>query len=130
GETLLYASNGGGGFEIWDVSHPATPQRIGAWNIPDRPKGKYYIHTGAVQTIAGHRIAVVTTEDWEDYPSQAYILDATRLDAIETMSSWSAPGGHAADKLRYSMHNPRFLGTTLVLAYYHGGVWALDLSTP
>ncbi|HEX2022165.1 MAG TPA: hypothetical protein VHH36_05590, partial [Candidatus Thermoplasmatota archaeon] len=48
---------------------------------------------------------------------------------IETLSQWSAPGEHAAEGLRYSMHNPRFMGSTLILAYYHGGVWALDLST-
>lgn len=129
GKTLMYASNGGGGFEIWDVSKPASPQKIAGWNIPDRPKGKYYIHTGAVQFIENKRIAVVTTEDWEDYPSEMYVLDATNLSFIDTVGRWHAPGDHAADGLRYSMHNPRFYGTTLILAYYHGGVWALDLST-
>jgi hypothetical protein len=129
GKPLLYASNGGGGFDVWDVSKPAAPQKVAAWNIPDRPKDKYYIHSGAVATIEGRRIAVVTTEDWKDYPSELYVLDATNLSYIETLSTWHAPGDHAADGLRYSMHNQRFLGSTLLLSYYHGGVWALDLST-
>ena len=68
---------------------------------------------------------------WVDYDCRGalWVLDATDLGLIQVVSSWSAPGGHAADGLRYSMHNPRFLDGTLVLAYYHGGVWALDLAT-
>jgi hypothetical protein len=129
GKTLLYASNGGAGFDIWDVSNPAQPTKVAGWNIPNRPAGKYYIHTGAVAFIDGRRIAVVTSEDWGDYPSALWVLDATDLHAIDTISNWSAPGDHPADGLRYSMHNPRFDGSTLILAYYHGGVWALDLGT-
>jgi hypothetical protein len=129
GRPLLYASNGGGGFEIWDVSTPSAPQRLAGWNIPNRPAGKYYVHTGAVSFLDGKRIAVVTSEDWGDYPSAMWVLDATNLSYIETLSQWSAPGAHAADGLRYSMHNPRFDGSVLDLAYYHGGVWSLDLST-
>ena len=130
GKPLLYASNGGAGFEIWDVSEPAAPKKLAAWNIPDRGD-RYYIHTGAVAMLDGRRVVVVTSEDWEDYPSALWVLDATDLSLVETLSNWSAPGEHAADGLRYSMHNPRFMPDgTLVLSYYHGGVWALDLSTP
>lgn len=128
GKPLLYAANGGAGFEISDVSDPAKPQKLAAWNIPNRGD-KYYVHTGAIASIEGRRIAVVTSEDWGDYPSALWVLDATDFGSIETLSNWSAPGAHAADGLRYSMHNPRFLGSTLILAYYHGGVFALDLST-
>jgi hypothetical protein len=142
---LLYAANGGGGFTINDVSDPANPQQLAEWNIPDREEGMYYIHTGAVSIIEGRRIVVVTTEDWEDYPSALWVLDATDLGVIDTLGNWSAPGDHPAMAGMYSMHNPRFYGDirggshgddgqksvgTLILTYYHGGVWALDLSTP
>lgn len=126
---LLYAANGAAGFTIHDVSDPASPKQVAEWNIPDRKEGMYYIHTGAVSVIDGRRIVVVTTEDWEDYPSALWVLDATDLGAIETLSNWSAPGNHPAKHGMYSMHNPRFHGSVLVLTYYHGGVWALDLST-
>jgi hypothetical protein len=129
GVPLLYAANGGAGFVISDVSEPSAPKQLAEWNIPDRGD-RYYIHTGAVTMIEGRRIAVVTSEDWGDYPSALWVLDATRFDLIETIANWSAPGEHAADGLRYSMHNPRFLGDDLILAYYHGGVWSLDLSKP
>lgn len=129
GKTLLYASNGPAGFTIDDVSDPAHPQQLAEWNIPNRGN-RYYIHTSAVQTIQGHRIVVVTSEDWQAYPSALWVLDATDFGVLETLSNWSAPGNHSADGLRFSMHNPRFLGTTLILAYYHAGVWALDLSGP
>ncbi len=129
GIPILYASNVGAGFEISDVSDPAAPKILGAWNIPDRGD-RYYIHTGTAQIIDGHRIVVVNSEDWEDYPSALWVLDATDFEYIDTLSSWVNPGQHAADGLRYSLHNPRFLGDTLVFTHYHGGVWALDLSTP
>lgn len=129
GKPLLYSANGGAGFVIADVSDPGAPQQLAEWNIPNRDD-KYYIHTGAVQFIGGKRIAVVSSEDWLDYPSALWVLDATDFTLVETLASWSAPGEHAADGLRYSMHNPRFLGDDLILAYYHGGVWSLDLSDP
>lgn len=129
GKPLLYAANGGAGFVISDVSDPANPQQVAEWNIPDRDD-KYYIHTGAVSIIDGRRIAVVTSEDWMEYPSALWVLDATDFGYVELLTSWSAPGEHAADGLRYSMHNPRFLGDDLILSYYHGGVWSLDLSEP
>jgi hypothetical protein len=129
GKPLLYSANGGAGFVIADVSDPSAPQQLAEWNIPDRGD-RYYIHTGAVSIVDGRRIAVVTSEDWLDYPSALWVLDATDFGLVETLVNWSAPGEHAADGLRYSMHNPRFLGDDLILAYYHGGAWSLDLSTP
>lgn len=129
GKPLLYAANGAGGFTITDVSDPSAPQQLAEWNIPNREDGKYYIHTGAVTMIEGRRIAVVSTEDWEDYPSALWVLDATDLGAIETVSNWSAPGNHPAQNALYSMHNPRFYDDKLVISYYHGGLWAIDLGT-
>ncbi|HEX2022147.1 MAG TPA: hypothetical protein VHH36_05500, partial [Candidatus Thermoplasmatota archaeon] len=64
GKPLLYAANGPGGFVVWDVSEPARPRQVAEWNIPDRPDGKYYVHTGHVAIVEGRRIAVVTSEDW------------------------------------------------------------------
>ncbi|MHB8585844.1 MAG: LVIVD repeat-containing protein [Thermoplasmatota archaeon] len=129
GKTLLYASNGGAGFTINDVSDPASPRQIAEWNIPNRGS-RYYIHTSAVQIIHDRRIVVVSSEDWQNYPSAFWVLDASSFGVLQTLSNWSAPGNHSADGLRFSMHNPRFMGSTLILAYYHAGVWAIDLSTP
>lgn len=129
GKPLLYAANADN-FEVSDVSDPANPQKLAEWTIPDRKDDMYYLHTGVVSFIDGKRIAVVTSEDWEDYPSALWILDATDFSFIETLANWSAPGEHAADGLRYSMHNPRILGDQVALSYYHGGVWGLDLSDP
>ena len=130
GVPLLYASNGDGGFVVHDVSDPTQPQQVAEWNIPDREEGQYYIHTGVVQMIGDRRIAIVTSEDWLDYPSALWVLDATDFGLIETIATWTTPNDHAAEGLRYSMHNPRFLGDDLILSYYHGGAWSLDLSDP
>ena len=128
GVPLLYTANGGAGFEVYDVSNPAAPVLVAGWNIPDRGD-RYYVHHSAVAFIEGRRILVVESEDWEDYPSPLWVLDATDFEDIEVLGNWSNPGGHAADALRYSLHNPIFVGDKLVVAHYHGGVWALDLST-
>lgn len=129
GKPLLYAANGGAGFEAYDVSDPAKPLKVLAWNIPDR-EDRYYVHHSAVQFIEGRRIVVVESEDWEDYPSPLWVLDATDFEDVQVLGNWSNPGAHAAEDLRYSLHNPVFMGDKLVVAHYHGGVWALDLSTP
>lgn len=129
GKPLLYAANGDN-LEIADVSDPSRPQTIGEWTVPDAKEGTYYLHTAVASIIDGRRIVVVTSEDWEDHPSALWVLDASDLSFVETLASWSAPGEHPADGLRYSMHNPRILGDKLVLSYYHGGVWGLDLSDP
>lgn len=128
GKPLLYTANGFSGFEVLDISDPAKPQKVAAWNIPDRGD-RYYVHHSAVQIIEDRRILVVTSEDWSDYPSMMWVLDATDLGDIQLLSNWTNPGGHPAEDIRYSIHNPRFLGSTLILSHYHGGVWALDLST-
>ena len=130
GKPLLFASNGYGGFVVSDVSDPSSPKQVGEWNIPEREDDQYYIHTGVVTYVDGRRIAIVTSEDWEDYPSALWIVDATDLSFMETLAQWSAPGEHAADGLRYSLHNPRVIGTDLTLSYYHAGVWGLDLADP
>jgi len=128
GIPILYAANGGAGFTITDVSDPTNPQRLAEWNIPDR-EDKYYIHTGAVRFIEDRRVVVVSTEDWQDYPSAFWALDMSDFEDIQNITMWQNPGGVAAQDLRFSMHNPRFMGDTLVLSHYHGGVWAFDFSS-
>lgn len=129
GKPFLYSAQGGAGFEVYDVSNPAAPQKVAAWNIPDRGD-RYYVHQSAVQFIDGKRILVVESEDWEDYASPLWVIDATDLGDMQLLGNWTNPGNHAAEGLRYSMHNPIFVGSTLIVSHYHGGVWALDLSTP
>lgn len=129
GKPLLYAANADH-LAISDVSDPTGPQQVAEWSVPNAEDDKYYLHTAVASITNGRRIVVVTSEDWEDHPSALWVLDATDFAFIDTLATWSAPGEHAADGLRYSMHNPRVLGDDVALSYYHGGVWSLDLSTP
>ncbi len=127
---VLYAADGGGPLNIYDVSDPARPQLLATWNIPDRGD-KFYVHTAAAEVRPdGRRIVVVTSEDWGDDPSPLWVLDATRFDVVETLATWQNPGAHAAEGLRYSLHNPRMRDGSLTVAHYHGGVWTLDLAAP
>ena len=131
GKPLLYAANGDN-FVVTDVSDPANPAQLAEWTPPDRGEDgdMYYLHTVVAGMIGDRRIVVVTSEDWLDYPSAMWILDATDFGFLELLTQWQAPGDHAAQGLRYSMHNPRLQGDDLLLAYYHGGVWSLDLAQP
>ncbi|HWG90769.1 MAG TPA: hypothetical protein VNZ52_07990 [Candidatus Thermoplasmatota archaeon] len=127
--TVLYAADGGGPLNIYDVADPANPVKLGTWNIPDRGD-RYYVHTVAAEIIEGRRIVVVSSEDWLDYASPFWILDATNFEVIETLSMWTNPGNVSADGLRFSLHNPRLEGGILHIAHYHGGVWSFDLRKP
>lgn len=129
GKPLLFASNGFAGYSVHDVSTPEAPQLVGKWAFPDEDEGRY-LHTSAVAYIDGRRIIAITSEDWKDLPSMVWIVDATDLERFELLGTWMNPGGHPADDLRFSLHNPRIDNGTLWLSHYHAGVWALDISTP
>lgn len=140
GDTWAIAA--GGNLKIFNVTDPANPVRIAEWSIPEESWHgaiDYYIHTADVGFFDDQDILVVTTEDWLDWTSYAFILDATSLRAHEGtepydlpwIGEWRNPGNHTAEGLSYSMHNPRFGDDGIfTISHYHGGLWQLDFRHP
>lgn len=128
GRTLLYGATGG--VEIWDVTDPTAPQELALIQLDSEEWDARWIHSVEAQIIDGRRILFASSEDSDDISSLAWVFDATDLEDVRLLSTWSAGDVPAGPALRWSMHNPRFLGDVVVLAHYHGGVWGIDLADP
>ncbi len=140
------AANGFSAYQLWDLTNPEEPVNIGTWDIPDRDdlENDYYLHTSDVTFFPDEKkaIIVLSSEDWLDLPSHVWVLDASHLwgttgddlaesAILEHVGDWENPGGHGADGIRYSLHNPRFSHDgILTFSSYHGGLWQLDMRHP
>lgn len=132
GKPLLYAT-GGGSLNIFDLSNPSSPPKIGNWTIPADERAGHYVHAIAVDWVEGRRVVAFESEDWALKTSPVWILDATDLTDIDKLATWTNPGAKAAGaeegELTFSTHNPRMENGILYLAHYHGGVWFVNVST-
>ncbi len=137
GGVWALTANGGGGLQIFDVSDPLNPLEIGNWDLPERASldEEYYFHTADVGFFDDQIIVIVSSEDWLDWPSPMWILDATPLQGfvdgepflLDWIGTWQNPGNHTALGTSFSLHNPRFHADgILTLSSYHGGLWQLD----
>jgi hypothetical protein len=108
---------GGGGYitgvETGNV-HDAIPID-GLWD------GKHYVLVG--QEILSHP---------KDHPSGwLWILDDTDPARLSEVGKWTLPVDvQWTTSLQFSTHYPSIINRTAFMSLYHGGVWAIDLSTP
>ncbi len=144
-----WAIAAGGTLRIYDVTDPEDPAQIAFWEIPEGEwfsTNDYYIHTADVAYFEEQDIFIVSTEDWLDWTSQLFIIDATPLRdqemvqnardnddpyLLEMIGRWANPGNHTASGLSFSFHNPRFgEDGIMTISSYHGGLWQLDFRHP
>ncbi|MGB0653045.1 MAG: hypothetical protein ACPGQL_07570 [Thermoplasmatota archaeon] len=139
GDVWALSANGGGGLQIYNVTDPMNPVEIGNWDVPDRDSltESYYLHTADVAFFDEQIIIMISSEDWLDWVSPFWILDATELEGatsavvMEDIGMWGNPGNHTAIGTSFSLHNPRFTHDgILTLSSYHGGLWQLDFRHP
>lgn len=130
GKTLMYASYWDLGLRIVDVSDPSQPVELGAWVGDSAQRWAGNLHTAmAYETPDGRRLVYAIPELFtgEDVPA-IFVLDATDLAAPTLVGEWAAAGEHPNDGIRFSLHNFQIVGGRLYLAYYHAGVWVLDVA--
>ncbi len=144
-----WAIAAGGTLRIYDVTDPEDPAQIAFWEVPDGQwfsEYDYYIHTADIAYFEDQDIFIVSTEDWLDWTSVVFIVDATPLrnqtavDAaraaddpmlLQDIGLWKNPGNHTASGLSFSLHNPRFgEDGIMTISSYHGGLWQLDFRHP
>jgi hypothetical protein len=139
-KTIMLAAYGDLGVRVVDVSNPAQPVEIGAWDDFMGDLGD--VHTVGVDFIGGKRIIAAATENGaiidpvgsaSGYSAgYVYLLDATDLSNIVTLGKWINPGKHASGPQAvgvYSTHNIQFVQGRVYLAHYHAGVWVLDAAS-
>jgi hypothetical protein len=130
GKTLMYVSYWDLGLRIVDVSDPAKPVELGAWTGQGAQRYAGNVHTAmAYEAPGGKRYVYVIPELFTgDSVAALFVLDATDLAAPTLVGEWAPAGEHPNDGIRFSTHNFQVVGERLYLAFYHGGVWVLDLS--
>ncbi len=140
GIPLLLVAYAYDGLKILDISQPSAPLLLANWMPPADSEHKHYTHSvTAERTSDGRLIIVAGSETFEDQnnhiASPIWILDATEvlLDDLaepEHLSTWRNPSDAPAGRLGLSVHFFRQQDGMIYLSHYHGGVWAIDISTP
>ncbi|MEK6985793.1 MAG: hypothetical protein AABX89_05380 [Candidatus Thermoplasmatota archaeon] len=117
------------GMRIVDVSNPALPLEIGSWAGEDSDLFHGALHTTvAFLSDEGKRIIATIPEGAN--PPALFVLDATDLDNPKTLSAWTALPDFKGEHGTFSLHNFQILDGTVYIAMGHGGLMALDISTP
>jgi hypothetical protein len=130
----------GNNFVIFDIDDPRQPKRIATWND--------WASLGDVSPTFLHEILPMESV-WEDGKHYTFIgeecggkpsktptclivlMDTTDPLHPTSVGVWTLPivpqwdGG-----LMYSLHYIGFQNGTLFVTNYHGGLWAVDVSTP
>jgi hypothetical protein len=143
GQDLAYLANWDAGLVILDVTNMAAPQELSRFSeftgglgymagvetgnlhetlpLPGLWDGRHYVLAG--QEILSHP---------PDHPTGwVWILDDTDPTAPELVGRWTLPVDVEWDEsLQFSTHYVAVVDRTLFVSLYHGGVWAVDLSTP
>ena len=129
GRVLMYASYWDLGLRIVDVTDPRQPVEVGKWAGEDAQRWAGNVHTAmARETPDGRRLVYAIPELFEgDSVAALFVLDATDLGAPRLVGEWAPEGEHPNDGIRFSTHNFQVVGDRLYLAYYHAGVWVLDV---
>lgn len=129
---LMWISYWDGGVVIVDVNDPSRPVELSAWRDFDAALYGNIHFARPVGTIGGRHISYAAPEFGSaEHAGEAYILDTTDPTAPQLLAKWVLPGDPINDGgYRFSPHNFDPMGTKLVYAHYHGGVWVLDLADP
>jgi hypothetical protein len=141
GKWLAYLAHGALGLVILDVTNFATPVLLSHWDdwsvvgqaapnpayihealpAPDAWEGRHYTWIG--EECVGHPAFAPTC--------LLFGLDTTDPTKPEFVGAWTLPVDVQWSRgLEYSLHYLALMNRTLFVTAYHGGVWAIDVSTP
>lgn len=128
GRPILVVSNRGYGVRVLDVSDPALPKQLGAWRGEGAERTVLHMHTAMVAVVDGTRYVIASPEILVDgEPPAIWMLDATDYGGLTLAAEWTAPGDHPSPGFTFTTHQWQVAQERLYLAYYHAGVWVLDL---
>lgn len=142
GQPLAYLANWHQGMTILDLTDPRFPQRIGGWT--DTPgaanadlvqNGHGNVHEAIpIPGTWGDRHYTLVGQEILDHPLDTpsglvHVLDTTKPSDPTPVATWTLPVDVVweADAI-WSTHYVSIDGSTMFVAHYHAGVWAVDLS--
>jgi len=149
GKTLMYTASWDAGVHIVDVTDPAAPVELGAWNdFGDDETGN--LHTVATEWIDDRRITVGAVEVGFEVVggvpyatgterSLVYVWDTTDLGVPVLLGTWENPDGigpgmsgivlGATGAEVMSTHNLQLEQGRIYMAHYGLGLWVLDVGS-
>jgi hypothetical protein len=141
-QPLAYLANWHQGVTILDMTNPSLPVKIANWN--DSPglanadlvqDGSGNVHEAIpIEGLWGGRHYTIVGQEILDHPGGTpsglvHILDTTDPTAPESVATWTLPVDVVwTESLVFSTHYVSVAGSTVFVAHYHAGVWAIDLS--
>jgi hypothetical protein len=142
GQKLAYLANWHQGMIILDMANPNMPVVIGRWsdnagvaNTDLVQDGTGDVHEAIpLDTLWNDRHYTFIGQEILDHPSNTpsglvHIVDTTDPTAPVEVATWTLPVDVVWDEPGvFSTHYLSFWKTTLFVAHYHAGVWAVDLS--
>lgn len=143
GKPVAYLADWDAGLVILDMSNPRAPMMLSQWSefkgglgyLAGEETGNLHealpldeLWDGKHYTIVGQEIVGKPA----DHPTGwVYVLDTTDPASPVEAGRWTLPVDVEWDVgLQFSTHYVEVVGRTLFVTLYHGGVWAVDLSTP
>jgi hypothetical protein len=143
GENLAYLAYGGTGLVIINVDDPSNPRFLSHWNdwskVGKAGQGGRFIHEALPSTeVWEGRHYTWIGEECISHPAGGvaptclvFGLDTTDPKKPEFVGAWTLPIDVQWDRgLEFSLHYLALQNRTLFATAYHGGVWAIDVSTP
>lgn len=141
-QPLAYLANWHQGVTILDMTNPNLPVRISNWN--DSPglgnadlvqDGSGDVHEAIpIPGLWGGRHYTIVGQEILDHPASTpsglvHVLDTTDPTAPVSVAQWTLPVDVVWDASAvFSTHYVSISNTTVFVAHYHAGVWAVDLS--
>lgn len=138
---LAYLAHGALGVVILDVTDPSNPVYLGEWAdfgvVGDAAPSSPYVHEAvpAPDAWEGRHYTWIGEECAGRRPNTPtcllFGLDTTDPTKPEFVGAWTLPVDVQWSRgLEFSLHYVALMNRTLFVTAYHGGVWAVDVSTP
>lgn len=141
GEHLAYLAYSGTGLVIVNIDDPTAPRFVSRWNDDGRdlarvkPTGMGLHGVVPAKEPWDARHYSIVGEECSGRPAQmptclVAVLDTTEPASPKFVGAWTLPADvQWSSGYQFSPHYFDLVGRTLFVTTYHGGVWAVDLST-
>ena len=118
GVPLMYATNGRTGLDIYDMSQPERPTKVGGWH-------KEGLADVEVSTTKKRRLVFAASEYWFDARAAAtlYTLDATKLNSVKGSTFYRVP---ALPEEPWRINGLEVAGNRIHIALSHSGLLTFD----
>lgn len=141
-QPLVYLANWHQGVTILDMTNPNLPMKIGNWNDSPGPLNADLVQDGSgdvheaipIPGLWGGKHYTIVGQEILDHPGGTpsglvHVLDTSDPANPVSVAQWTLPVDVVWDaSLVFSTHYVSVAGSTVFVAHYHAGVWAIDLS--